>query len=112
VFRSIVPLDDSYSFDAEIDKAQNKVQDKGQDKGQIKGKACTISCTLSENAVLEYLQANPRATQSDAAAAIGKSLRSVKSDIAALKAKGLLEHEGARKNGHWKTTAAKAAKPS
>ena len=93
VFRVIVPLDDNYSFDAEIGKEQNK--------GQIKGNDCTINCTLSESTILEHLKENPNATQSEVAEIVGKSLRSVKTDIAALKAKGLLEREGARKNGRW-----------
>ena len=93
VFRIIVPLDDNYSFDAGTDKVQNKVQ--------IKHDVCTINCTLSESAILEYLKENPNATQSDIVPAVGRSLRSVKSDIAALKRKGFLEREGARKNGRW-----------
>ena len=89
VFRIIVPLDDNYSFDAEIGKVQ------------IKSNDCTINCTLSERAILEYLKEKPNATQSEVAAIVGKSLRSVKTEIAALKAKGLLEREGARKSGRW-----------
>jgi predicted HTH transcriptional regulator len=84
-----VPLDDGYSFDAEIFKVQ------------IKGNGCTLNCTLSESAILDFLKENPDATQSEIAAATGKSLRSVKSDISALKRKGMLEREGARKNGRW-----------
>lgn len=98
VFRIIVPLDDSYSFDAEINKAQNK--------GQIKCNDCMINCALSESAILECLGENPSATQSEIAAAVGRSLRSVKSDIATLKEKGILEREGARKNGRWVVKAA------
>jgi len=93
VFRIIVPLDDSYSFDANMDKSQ------------IKGKDCTlnctINCTLTEKAVLEYLHEHPTATQTAISAAVGKSLRTVKAGMAALQEKGLLKHEGAKKNGRW-----------
>lgn len=89
VFRIIVPLDDNYSFDVETDK------------GQLKGKSCALNCTLSENAIIDFLRDNPNATQNAIATAIGRSLRSVKSDIAALKNKGLLEREGAKRNGRW-----------
>jgi hypothetical protein len=41
VFRIVVPLDDNYSFDAQIGKEQG---------AKIKGKNCTLNCTLSENA--------------------------------------------------------------
>jgi ATP-dependent DNA helicase RecG len=92
VFRIIVPLDDNYSFDADDAEAV---------KGQPKGKICTINCTLNERAILDFLKDNPNATQNAIAVAIGRSLRSVKTDIDALKEKGLLEREGARRNGRW-----------
>ncbi|MDR3289206.1 MAG: putative DNA binding domain-containing protein [Peptococcaceae bacterium] len=93
VFRTVVPLDDEYSFDVDEIKAQIK----GQPKGNIR----TINCTLTEVAVLEYISANPTATQAVISEAIGRSLRSVKNDIASLKGKGLLVREGAKRNGKW-----------
>ena len=93
VFRIIVPLDDSYSFDAELDKAQNKAQ--------IKRSENDVDCALIETVILDYLRENPNATQVDVAKAVKKSRRSVQDAIAVLKEKGLLEREGARKNGRW-----------
>ena len=93
VFRIIVPLDDSYSFDEELDKVQVK--------GNNCTLVCTINCTLTEKAIREYLRENPAATQTTIAATVGKSLRTIKKDMAALQEKGLLEHEGARENGCW-----------
>jgi ATP-dependent DNA helicase RecG len=138
VFRTIVPLDDEYSFDAgiarearklevmersseEFVKAQNKAQagdesieaqtgdkpTKAQNKAQNKAQAgCGSGNNQSstESAVLDYLRDNPWATQTDAAAAIGKSRRAVQDAVAALKAKGMLEREGAKKNGRWVVT--------
>jgi predicted HTH transcriptional regulator len=72
-----------------------------QNKGQSKGNDCTINCTLTEKAILEYLSENPSAVQAAVANAIGRSTRSVKSDIASLKEKGLIEREGAKRNGKW-----------
>ena len=93
VFRLIVPLDDSYSFDA------------GLGEEEIKGKGCTLTCTtnctLTEKAIMEYLHENPKATQTAVAAAVGKSLRTVKTDMSAMREKGLIEREGARRNGRW-----------
>jgi ATP-dependent DNA helicase RecG len=89
VFRIVVPLDDEYSFDAEMVKVQSK------------GKDCTINCTLTETAVLDFLRGNPNATQNTIAVAVGRSLRSVKSAVASLKEKGLLERDGAKRNGRW-----------
>ena len=89
VFRVIVPLDDNYSFEARMDKVQ------------LKGNGCTLNCTLTEKAILEYLSDNPAAKQIDIAKAVGKSLRTTKADMAALKEKGLLDREGAKKRGRW-----------
>jgi predicted HTH transcriptional regulator len=87
-----VPLDDSYSFDAGADKAQNKAQLK---------RNADNSCALTETDILEFLRENPQSTQVEAAKAIGKSRRAVQDAVAMLKAKGLLERKGARKNGQW-----------
>ncbi|MDR1065749.1 MAG: putative DNA binding domain-containing protein [Oscillospiraceae bacterium] len=92
VFRIIVPLDDSYSFDAETDKVQRTTS---------KGKNCTLNCTLSEKAIIEYIAENPMATQSVIATAIGKSLRSVKMDMAHLQETGVIARIGSRRAGHW-----------
>ena len=93
IFKIIVPLDDSYSFDAEMDKAH--------DKAQIKRNKNDGNCALTETEILNYLCENPNATQIDAAKAINKSRRAVQNAVAALKEKGLLEREGAKKNGRW-----------
>ena len=79
----------SYSFDAQIGKAQNKAHLSNED------------CALIETAVMEHLKAHPEATQVEVAAAIGKSRRSVQNAIAALKGRGLVKREGARMNGRW-----------
>ena len=61
VFRIIVPLDDAYSFDAQIGKAQIKAQLKRND-----------DCALIEAVVMDYLHSHPRATQVEIATAIKK----------------------------------------
>ena len=90
VFRIIVPLDDNYSFDSQIGKAQNKAQSKRNN-----------NCALNEAAVMEYMQKYPMATQIQIAEAVGKSRRTVQNTIAALKKRGLVVREGARMNGRW-----------
>lgn len=93
IFKIIVPLDDSYSFDAETDKVQVKNNDCTLN--------CTINCTLMEKEILEYLHENPTATQAMVASAISKSLRTIKTEMSVLQEKGLLNREGSRKNGRW-----------
>jgi ATP-dependent DNA helicase RecG len=92
VFRIIIPLDDSYSFDAELDKTQS---------ASSKCNFCTLDCTLSEKAIIEYVAENPTATQVAIASAIGKSLRSVKMDMSHLQEVGILVREGSRRDGRW-----------
>ncbi|MCL2059302.1 MAG: putative DNA binding domain-containing protein [Oscillospiraceae bacterium] len=92
VFRIIMPLDDSYSFNAGTKKSQ---------RADTKCKNCTLNCTLSEKAIIEYVNENPTATQSAIAAAIGKSLRSVKADMTHLQQNGILIREGSRRDGRW-----------
>lgn len=89
VFRIIVPLDDAYSYEAEISKVQ------------LKGKDCTLNCTITQSAILTFLTEYPTATQAEIAASVGKSVRTVKSDMAILRDKGFLRREGAKKSGTW-----------
>jgi predicted HTH transcriptional regulator len=97
VFRIVVPLDDNYSFDAQI-KAQKKAQIKAQIKAQSKRKN---SNALVASAVKDYIEGHPEATQTEIAEAVGKSRRTVQNVIAELRKKGLLKREGARMNGRW-----------
>jgi ATP-dependent DNA helicase RecG len=92
VFRIIVPLDDSYSFDALIGKAQS---------ANSRGNNCTLNCTLTERAILDYLKDNPTATQKDIAAAVGRSIRSIKTDMSSLQKRNILFRDGARNGGRW-----------
>jgi ATP-dependent DNA helicase RecG len=93
IFRIIVPLDDDYSYEV----GKNKAQSKGNDCTL----SCTLDCTLTQIAILEFLAENPSATQVEVASITGKSVRTVKSDMAVLREKGLINREGGKKNGTW-----------
>jgi ATP-dependent DNA helicase RecG len=92
IFRIIVPLDDEYSYCADINKAQIKRKIKRNDLGE--------DGALSA-AILEFLKENPTATQLEIADILGKSRRTIQNTIASLKEKGVLKREGAKKNGRW-----------
>ncbi|MDR1533100.1 MAG: putative DNA binding domain-containing protein [Clostridiales bacterium] len=92
VFRTIVPLDDSYSFDAKLGENQ---------RAKSKGKICTLNCTLSEKTIIEFVRNNPSATQDAISKAIGRSVRTVKTDMAHLREIGLLVREGSKMKGTW-----------
>ena len=67
-----------------------------------KSKNCTLNCTLEEHFVLEFLKDNPRATQKEIAAHIGKSERTVKTMTSNLQNKKLLERVNGKRDGFWK----------
>ena len=59
----------------------------------------TLNGTLS--GILNYLQKNPAATQKQLSVALGESIKKIKNGTDELQQKGLLEREGAKKNGRW-----------
>ena len=61
----------------------------------------TLNCTLDEIALLKFLKDNPEATQTEIAAHIGKSLRTVKRITPSLIERGLLDRENGKRNGKW-----------
>jgi len=62
---------------------------------------CTLSCTLEEVAVLNFLREQPKATQKEIAAHIGKSERTVKTITVNLTEKGIIERKNGKRNGFW-----------
>ena len=61
----------------------------------------SLNCTLDEIALLKFLKDNPEATQTEIAAHIGKSPRTVKRMTPSLIERGLLERENGKRNGKW-----------
>lgn len=62
---------------------------------------CTLNCTLEETAVLNFLRKQPKATQKEIAAHIGKSERTVKTITVNLTEKGIIERKNGKRNGFW-----------
>lgn len=59
------------------------------------------NCTLEEQAIIKILKVNPRVTQEEIAIQIGKSVRTVKTYMAEMQEKGLIERKNGKKNGEW-----------
>ncbi len=59
------------------------------------------NCTLEEIATLQIIQRNPRATQKQIAAEIGKSERTIKTITVNLTQKGLIVRRNGKRNGYW-----------
>jgi fido (protein-threonine AMPylation protein) len=66
-----------------------------------KCKNCTLDCTLEELAVLRQVDKNPKITQKELAAAIGKSERTIKTRMSALQEKGYIQRADGKRNGRW-----------
>ena len=62
-----------------------------------------LDVTLEEKVLLEFVKANPKATQEQIAKHIGKSSRTVKRITASLYGKGYLKRENGKRNGVWIT---------
>ena len=92
VFRQIIPLDDEYSFDANMFKGQ--VNDTIKD---------TIKDTISDTQkrMLILMRENPEVTAKILSEKIGINERNTKNNIKKLKDMGIIERQGARKYGRW-----------
>jgi predicted HTH transcriptional regulator len=104
VFRIIVPLDDAYSFDAQIGKTQTakpnrKIKPQNQTATSNRkpqnqtakpnrkncGSYYGMDCSATEISVLEFLKKNPAATHEGIAGEIGKSIRTAQTVVRSLK---------------------------
>ncbi|MCI9610827.1 MAG: winged helix-turn-helix transcriptional regulator [Eubacterium sp.] len=61
---------------------------------------CNI-CTLEELAVLNMMKEEPKITQKELSARIGKSERTIKKITISLQQKGLVKRESGKRNGRW-----------
>ena len=59
------------------------------------------NCTLEEQAIINILKINPATTQEKISRQINKSVRTIKSYMAEMKEKGLIERKNGKKNGEW-----------
>jgi len=59
------------------------------------------NCTLEEIASLQIIQRNPRVTQKQIAAEIGKSERTIKTITVNLTQKGLIVRRNGKRDGYW-----------
>ena len=91
----------AYSADGSPSQSATAAHPKHQN-GTMDG---TLDCTLVELALLRAIADNPKSTQKQLAAKIGKSERTVKRMTVALQEKGLLRRKNGRRNGHWEVLA-------
>lgn len=92
VFRIIVPLDDSYSFDF-----GSKVQGINGTKTGTNG----TKIGTNEKLIIEIIKENPTATQAIIHDKTGMSLRTIKRIMAELKKVGVITRTGSTRSGEW-----------
>lgn len=89
VFRIIMPLDDKYSFDANV----------GNSAGVNVG--VNVGVNETQQRILILMRENPTINAQRIADAVGITKRRVESNIQSLKRTGFVERIGAAKNGRW-----------
>ncbi|MDO4650682.1 MAG: HTH domain-containing protein [Eubacteriales bacterium] len=96
VFRISVPLDDSYSFDYDLEKTNNRenVTNVTDVTNNVTDKTITMN-------VLESLKNNPELTTEELAQLFSVTGRTIKRAIATLKEAGLITREGSSRKGKW-----------
>jgi len=70
-------------------------------KSNLKSNHETLNCTLTEAEILTFLNENPMANQKEIAAAVSKSINTIKIATVHLQELGLLRRDGAKKKGQW-----------
>lgn len=92
IFKTVVPLDENYSFDT------NLVTGKQEDSKQNEKK---IYISENQKKILDEIKANPAATAKTLSQKVGISERKIQDNIRFLKENNLLERVGSNKNGKW-----------
>ncbi len=75
-----------------------------QNDNKYKCKFYVLKCnnyTLEEQAIINILKINPATTQEEISRQINKSVRTIKSYMAEMQEKGLIERKNGKKNGEW-----------
>ena len=70
---------------------------KSANVNEVKGN----NCTLEEQAIINILKISPETTQEEIANQINKSIRTVKTYMAEMQKKGLIERKNGKKKGEW-----------
>ncbi len=100
IFKIIVPLNNLYSFDAEVG---DKVGDKVGDSFTLSNNTL-YAITENQRLILMYLQNNPKLSAATLAEYLNISARKVESNIKKMRESGLLIRHGSPKSGYWEVS--------
>jgi ATP-dependent DNA helicase RecG len=99
VFRIIQPLNENYSFDAEIAKKHEDM--KTTPKNYPENWAEISDLGTSSQKIIELIAGNLSITTQEMADVVGISRRAVAKQLANLQAEGIVKRVGPDKGGHW-----------
>ena len=103
VFRIIQPLNENYSFDAELTNGvggQKGGQKSGQKGGQKGGQNEDLELDSTEF-ILEQIARNPHITRRELSKSVGMAPSAVQKHIEKLKSSGRISRIGGDRGGHW-----------
>ena len=80
---------------------KNRYTHINNDKSENNNYSKCKNYTLEEQAIINILKNNPTITQEEISREINKSLRTVKSHMAVMKGKGLIERKNGKRDGRW-----------
>lgn len=103
IFRIVVPLNDNYSFDFEMDETKPATNAKKSETDATKPETDATKLGLSEEEkrILFLIKKNPVITQKKLQEETGISLGTVKRILHKLQEKGILARRGSRRSGKW-----------
>ena len=106
IFRIIVPLDDEYSFDynleqKNIDKMSGN-DDNGTNDTKVGTNGTKVGTNQDEDIILKLIRADERVTQKEIEQKTNISLRKIKRIMSKLQTDGKIVRVGSNRSGKWK----------
>ena len=103
VFRIIQPLNENYSFDAEIAKKHEdaKTTPKNYPEKWAEISDLGTSSQKSSQKIIDLIASNPSVTTQELADSLGISRRSIAKAVAKLQKNGIIRRVGPDKGGYW-----------
>lgn len=92
IFRTTIPLDDQYSFDAQIGRLYEMYAREPE----------SLYLSSNQDKILKCMKSNPSITAQGLSEIVGISTRKIEENIRVLREKGVIKREGSRKSGQWK----------
>lgn len=91
IFRTTIPLDDSYSYDVHLDRMFE----------MYLGEDSPAFLTTNQRKIIDAMKADPTVSAQRLAPIVGISTRKIEENIRTLRESGVLRREGSNRSGFW-----------